>query len=328
MTVIVLRCILICLFIANVVEAAVPWRPPTKQLSQEELEPILRVWDKAIISGAFKDYNDALGSVIGIMPEDVVVARSKYLGGALYLAYSNPEIIDRVLDFYVAVVADREASPVPGGYAFPRGSSGEGHAELMMALADTAQSTFDPRIYDTVVRNSYGDMRNLYLATVNPERTLDYLFKCKTGDKFPRANNGKGRNPNYFYIQGKPGWGMSVENAYAILAYMIEQSPQALRDERQRAVAFVVQHAKHYAQYVVGFDYYLRYDALDILEFLGTVTEATLVEEIIRDAEEVDLRKLQREFGGFGRSLSRYEQIQDKGRRIIEILRRRSPSQR
>ena len=42
MTVIVLRCILICLFIANVVEAAVPWRPPTKQLSQEELEPILR----------------------------------------------------------------------------------------------------------------------------------------------------------------------------------------------------------------------------------------------------------------------------------------------
>ena len=76
------------------------------------------MWDKAIISGAFKDYNDALGSVIGIMPEDVVVARSKYLGGALYLAYSNPEIIDRVLDFYVAVVADREASPVPGVMPF------------------------------------------------------------------------------------------------------------------------------------------------------------------------------------------------------------------
>ena len=200
----------------------------------------------------------------------------------------------------------------------------------MMALAVTAQSTFDPRIYDTVVRNSYGDIRNLYLASVNPKRTLDNLFKSKTRD-------GRDGHPEYLYIEGNRGWGMSVVNAFAILSYMITESPHALLAERERAIKFVAKFARYYAEpikrsqrppkYLFGHDYFMRYDALDLVEFLGTVSEVPLVEEIIRDSE-TDLRKLQWNFGGFGRSLSRYEQIQDKGLRIIEILRQRSPSQR
>ena len=67
-----------------------------------------------------------------------------------------------------------------------------------------------------------------------------------------------------------------------------------------------------------------------MLELIGTVTEVPLVEEIIHNAQKVDLRKIR---GGFGRTIEKYldhgyEQIQDKGLRIIEELRQRSPSQR
>ena len=122
---------------------------------------------------------------------------------------------------------------------------------------------------------------------------------------------------------------------------MTVESPEALRNNRERAIAFVAKYARHYAnplvyvrkghmKYYSKQDYYTRSDALDVLELVGAVTEVPLVEEIIHDAKEVNLNKV---WGAWGRQLDTYldhgyEQIQDKGQRIIEILRQRSPSWR
>ena len=57
---------------------------------------------------------------------------------------------------------------------------------------------------------------------------------------------------------------------------------------------------------------------------LGASTEVKLVEGIIEDAREVDLEYLR----NTNKKLDRYEQIREKGQRIIKQIRRRSPSER
>ena len=105
--------------------------------------------------------------------------------------------------------------------------------------------------------------------------------------------------------------------------------PYALRDERERVLAFIAENALRYREgvqeksygvpiYLSGHDYFTRYDALDVVQLIGTVTDVPVVEKLIADGLQFDLEKIQYRFAGFGRRLRKYEQIQDKGRRIIE----------
>ena len=315
---IVLRLLLLCLLVSSVAQAAVPWRPPTESLPQDELIPQLAAWDSALVSRNFDDFEQVLGSTTAMIP------KGERFSKAFFIRYNNPEIIDRVVRYFL-VTDDglKIGSPIfPESYA-------EGYFTY---IAELAESTFDPRIYENRLVNEnarIGRFWYVYLATVNPEKTLDYLFKSKTGDKSPRANARKGGHPEYLYHRGEAGWA-SILDAFRILSNIITQSPQVLRDDSDRVVNFIAEHVKSYwklrtqRDYLGGHDYYVRYDALDLLEFLGTVTEVPLIEEIIRDAPIVNLNEMR---GGFGRMLSQYEQIQDKGQRVIGILRQRSPSQ-
>ena len=329
MALIVSRSILIFIFvaaIANVVQAVVPWRPPTEHLPADELNPLLETWDSALANRNFNNFEKALYSMIGMIPRD------KRFWKASFLRYSNPQIKDRFIDYFLALMAARSENR----WLFPE-ESAEGYT---YRISEIAESTFDSRIYEDRLMNKHGytgRFRLIYLATVNPERTLDFLFESKTGDKSPRANGGRGGHRDHFFHQGKTGWLMSLRTAFTILSHMIAQSPQALRDEPERTITFVTEHARHFSkpmfngahpptlEYYEGSDYHVRYDALDLLEFLGTAAEVPLVEEISHDAPNVNLSELR---GTFGRLLSQDEQIQDKGRRIIEILKQRSPSQR
>ena len=66
----------------------------------------------------------------------------------------------------------------------------------------------------------------------------------------------------------------------------------------------------------------VRSVALDVIGVLGTAAEVKQVEAIIHEAREVDFEKV----GRIRRYLERsgYEQIREKGQRIIKQIRRRS----
>ena len=107
------------------------------------------------------------------------------------------------------------------------------------------------------------------------------------------------------------------------------QSPKVLRDDRDRVLAFVAKHLKHYASprkvkykstpvCLKWQDYDVRNGALDVLELLGTSEEVKIVENIIRDAPQIDPKRLN------SGPRDRREQIQQKGIRIIEQIRQRT----
>ena len=324
MTVTVLRSILLCLLITSVVRAetrvpTTPWQPPTSVLPPKELEPLLQEWDAAMAGDKFYDKGSVCSAVGGFIP------KGQRFADAYFLRYSNPEIIDRVINHYLEAAANEAA-----GQWVASDASSEGSAEYMMFLASMAESTFDPRIYEAVLTflgGFAGDFRNFYLATVNPERTLDLLFESKLGP-YP----GRRGSQNHFYHH-EIDMVMPLVDAYRILLLMFEQSPEALRTKRLQVLSFVGKYAKHYAvpqmrykpepEYLEWSDYWLRSRALDVVGFLGASSEVKLVEEIIRDAREVDLEYLRST-----KKLDRYEQIREKGQRIIKQIRGRSPSER
>ena len=292
------------LFFVNIVQAATGWMPPAKYLPPEQLDKLLQKWDQLAHSDDLWDRSGALLLVLDEIPRGERFSRS------YFCAFDNPEIIDRVVALFLEEVARVQS----GEFDRPEiANTDHGGAEDLMALAEVAESTFDPRLYDDMLHINLEfsqGLRNFYLATVNPERTLDYLFNRKLN---------------------QTGFEGQVRRSFVILSYMTVESPQALRADRERAITFIAKHARYFAKMVLhGHDYYVRSDALDVLELVGSVTDVPLVKEIIHDAKEVDLRKIR---GGFRRTLDKYldhgyERIRDKGQRIIEELRRRSPSQR
>ena len=329
-----LRYILLCLLITSVVraETRVPttrlWQPPTSVLPPKELEPLLQEWDAAMAGDKFYDKGSVCSAVGGFIP------KGQRFADAYFLRYSNPEIIDRVINHYLEAAANEAA-----GQWVASDASSEGSAEYMMFLAEAAESTFDPRIHEAVLRSKSGfagSFQHLYLATVNTKRTLHILSDAKPG---PHGriqwgpNAGQRGHPEYFYHPEIGG--LSIVSVYDILSLMITQSPEVLRAERTQVLSFVAKHVKHfetlqnssYKPKSVDFqwyDYRVRSAGLDVVGFLGTALEVKLVEEIIDDAHEVNFEK----FVGMGQRNKQYEQIREKGQRIIKQIRGRSPSER
>ena len=296
-----------------------PFFPSMTALSQDELKPLLEEWDKAIESDRLQEKGKAIMKVANYVPENM------RFRGSYVLRYSNPEIKDRIIDLYLRECAKANQPPPDVRSETNPWHGGEGGAEYMIFLMTMAESTFDPRIYETklVLLGVSGDLRILYLATVNPERTLNLLLESKRGQRI-----GKRGHQDFFY-HGETAWGMSVDDAYSLLSLMSIQSPKVLRDNRDRVLAFVATHLKHYASprsvcyrpepvYLKGLDYDVRNGALDVLGLLGTSEDIKTVEDIIRDAPQIDPKRLN------GGPRDRREQIQQKGIRVIEQIRQRT----
>ncbi|MCH7557897.1 MAG: hypothetical protein IIB56_10630 [Planctomycetes bacterium] len=318
---IILNCIFICSLALNVAQAEqVPapesnFFPPMKTMPQEKLKPLLEKWDKAIESEIVEEKHKVLLQIGRHVSEENMRFR-----GSDVLGYDNPEIIDRVVTLYLAECAkpmDMEPGPTNHWYY--------GEGEYQTLFMTMAESTFDPRIYETVLNppEYYGELRKLYLATVNPEKTLNFLLESKRGQRV-----GKQGHPDYFY-HGEVSWGMSVDQAYTLLSLMCVQAPQVLISNRDRVMSFVKTHIKHFASprivsyksepvYLKIHDYDVRNGALDILKLLGAEKDVKLIEEIIRDAPVLDSKQLK------GGPRDRREQIQQKGIRVIEQIRQRT----
>ena len=296
-----------------------PFFPSMTALSQDELKPLLEKWDKAIESDELQEK----GKVI--MMVDNYVPKNMRFRGSRVLRYSNPELRERVIALYLKECAKYEALP-PDVYSVTNPwNAGEFGAEYMIFLMTMAESTFDSRIYETELKGLgvVGDLRLLYLATVDAEKTLKYLFESKRGHRI-----GKRGHQDFFY-HGETAWGMSVDEAYSLLSLMTIQSPKVLTNYRDRVLAFVANHAKHFASprrvpyrpepvYLKWQDYDTRNGALDVLGLLGTAQDVKMVEHIISDAPQIDPKGLN------GGPRDRREQILQKGIRVIKQIRQRT----
>ena len=329
MQIIILKYILLCSLSPGVVQTekvlapVTPFFPPMTTLSQQELKPLLEKWDKAIETDLVREKGKILAAV------QLYVPKNMRFRGSRVLCYSNPELRERVIALYLKECAKYKALP-PDVYSVTNPwNAGEFGARYMIFLMTIAESTFDPRIYETELNwlGIEGDMRLLYLATVNPERTLNLLLESKRGYRI-----GKKGHPDYFY-HGEIAWGMSVDRAYSLLSLMCIQSPEVLRTHKDRVLAFVAAHVKHFAStrqvsykpdpvYLKWQDYDVRNGALDVVGYLGTSENVKMVEDIIRDAPQIDPKQLN------GGPRERREQIQQKGLRIIEEIRQRTANTR
>jgi len=304
---------------AEVVSPAAAFFPPMTMLAQEELKPLLEEWDKAIESDRLQEKGKAIMKVANYVPEDM------RFRGSRVLRYSNPEIKGRIIALYLKECAKANQPPPDVRSETNPWHGGERGAEYMIFLMTMAESTFDPRIYETELKSLgvSGDLWILYLATVNAEKTLKYLFESKLGQRI-----GKRGHQDFFY-HGETAWSMSVDSSYSLLSLMTLQSPEVLRNNRVSILTFVSKHAKHYASprkvkykstpvYLKWQDYDVRNGALDVLGLLGTSEDIKTVEDIIRDAPQIDPKRLN------GGPRDRREQIRQKGIRIIEQIRQRT----
>ena len=92
---IVLRLLLLCLLVSSDDQAALPWRPPTESLPQYELIPQLAAWDSALVSRNFDDFEQVLGSTTAM------ILKGERFSKAFFIRYNNPEIIDRVVRYFL-----------------------------------------------------------------------------------------------------------------------------------------------------------------------------------------------------------------------------------
>jgi len=192
-----MTCILLCSVPVGVIQVqeeatpASPFFPDVTTLPGVELQPLLEKWDAALEIEDYPERHYALPTVSRIVPQDM------RFRGATVLRYDNPEIIDRVVNLFLEeCVKHDEMTTEKQSKRNNPWHWAEG-AEYLYDLGSTAQSTFDPRIYKTVLNPPgcyLGGLRELYLATVNPEQTLAYLLESKRG-----GLTGTG-HPDYFRL--------------------------------------------------------------------------------------------------------------------------------
>lgn len=283
--------------------------PQATHLSGGELSPLLEKWDRYVAS------DDLTSRGHAIMMVEQYVERPYVYYGARVLRYKNPEIKDRVVALYL-----RECAK-PG---FPAIEGGEGGHEYMELLMTVAESTMDPRIWDYELVTSLGDLRSFYLASVNADRTLEYLLESKCGVR-PKGDNWPVVNPHSFY-HASPKFALAITNAFTLLSMMSTQSPKAIQDKREKVLAFVKEHHAHFTSlrpeaHPVApegeADYEVRNGALDVLALIGGKADVELVQDIMRGAPVVDLKRVN------SRIKIAREQVAEKGMRIIQLIRYR-----
>lgn len=145
-------------------------------------------------------------------------------------------------------------------------------------------------------------VRLLYLAKVNPETTLDALLRCgKQADEKSdyiydtrTAQPADGRDTARTERRYIATW----KEAFEILSYMADVSPEALRARADDARRFVADYAFLYANrstragsgesYSPWNDFHMRNFALDVMAVVGTKDDAELIHRLGNEIRDVD----------------------------------------
>ena len=198
------------------------------------------------------------------------------------LRYGNPELIDAVVDIYIA---EATGSATFEGDGPP---SGETH----IALATVAQSTFDPRLLEVELalgnpdgHPHWGKLRIPFLAAVDPAPIIQALFTVEAGERL-----GEDAHHSGFYCPDSGAPFMRITDALHFFRWVYEIDPGHALEYRDEVLGFVESHALHYArpwpQYngelrvSTGPDLRTRRAALEVLQRYGTEHDAQLVETI------------------------------------------------
>ena len=267
--------------------------PSREMLAENQLEEFLNSWDAALAT------ND-LGAILEVLDEVSYRVPEGYgLAGLPMLHYDNPEIEERVISLYMAErenldLLDRGATMADIGIEVPEFIDEDNHfdeyGDYLETLARTAELTFSPEIYDQVLRTPLtGSVRRLYLATVNPERTLELLLQA-TSEKDMNAKT----FPTVLELPGS--FRMTIESALKLLTALCDRSPEAVAAEQDRVLGFVHRYSLQYAEpvevsyrseprYLSALDYRLRNLALQTLDLLAETADIyNVVDDVMRDA--------------------------------------------
>jgi len=261
-------------------------------LGPEELSGILDEWDEAAASEDLRRKGEILDLVVESVPEGY------RLQGVRMLRWANPEIRDRVVELYVSEMARLDRLRQEGltkeevGIIDPS-LDGEMYPDYLDDLAAVAQATFLPELYEVVLHHDEGSgMRDLYLATVNPETTLRIFLDAKLGE---RAGQEMVYKDQLYYSE--PGVSWSLQDAFGLLYLLCERSPDAVRERQEEVLEFVRSHAKDYSpsraefnrptgRYSRVLDFRVRGLALHVLDQIGAAADVYTVRDIMDSAPE------------------------------------------
>jgi len=301
------------------------------ELDAEPLQVLLGEWDRLAASQDFRERDKALWLVA------THVKARLFFGAGTAIKYSNEEIKARVVELYLEECARMDASLMERyeesapSYSDPS-YGGEAGAEYLSDLMTVAESTFDPRLYEYEVRIMpvTGHMRECYLAVVKPDETLRIILNAHLGYRDGKKMN---QDSLYFTKEGMSA-SLSLDEAFQVMALMKKESPEALREQKERVVEFVRMHALHFsAPRKVVYrdepvrlcwpDFYCRGGAFDVLELLGDSRDLPFAEKLSQDLPDMP----EKDFEESPRHYLKRESLTEKACRVIPLLRSREPSE-
>jgi hypothetical protein len=255
-------------------------------MDADRLAPLLDEWDEAMDEQAFAPRSDILMRVQTYVPEDM------RFSGSRVVKYSNPEIHRRIVEQYVLECEKRNVQPDVRAYSTTNPwYAGEAGAVYLELLSTIAESTFSARIYDMVllIPECRGDLRELYLAKVDCEVTLNTLLTATFENKL-----GKKAGRDTFYTTESGRFVFTVPTAFDFLVFARELAPDVLLRQRDSVRAFVTDHALNYATprkyefrskplYHRHDDYRVRRAAMSVLELVAKPEDIPVVRSLLED---------------------------------------------
>jgi hypothetical protein len=156
-------------------------------LAPDELASQLNVWDSALRDPDLTHRYEVLLQVARLTPRGYRFERIPVL------RYGNPEIKERVVHLHLVEMvrcvrmlgkappfADDEQIAVVEDLSWEKKAS----SDYLELLATLAESTFSPEIYEAeLMAECQGSLRYTYLASVNPETTLQLLLETRLRER-------------------------------------------------------------------------------------------------------------------------------------------------
>lgn len=319
---------LLCLFIGVLVQLSTPAvsgaqleGPAVLDLSQREtlpeseLQPLLQEWDAGVNGSLSSDGSQMISRVSQYLREE------EYEGWVI-LRYNNPEIVDRVVDLYIAEY-QRILKALIFRHETADQSNDDGRTRelhdanyrynrnlLAASLKRDGQKCAerfvgDPgRVIGVNEIDPMYDLCSVAESTFSP-RLYDYVWSAPVKglwayvylasvlpermltDLFSATNEEwMGIRPTYLDIlrRREDGAGIELEDAFEVLELMERFHPEAIRSHRAEVIGFLKRYARHYAERETK-------GRLDDARDVGLRLKALAVLETLAQPEDIGLVK-------------------------------------